>query len=49
MIIDPPSIFASLEEWVLFRDELIAMQSNDPAVIEHLGIAERMIVNKRAN
>lgn len=43
MFIDPPSPFASLEEWEQFLAEMRAIEPKDADVLRHIAEAEAMI------
>lgn len=45
MIIDPPSVFAPVEEWQEFLTSLRAMEQTAD-VVEHIGYALRIIQDK---
>ena len=47
-IIDPPSPFASLEEWQTFLEEMKAIEPKDDDIREAIAEAEKMVEEKKA-
>ena len=48
-LIDPPSRFASLQEWQQFLDELLIIADPEPEVNEAITEARAVIAEKTAN
>jgi len=46
-MIDPPSPFASLEDWVKFLAEMQAIEPKDDDIREAIAEAEQMIAEKQ--
>lgn len=47
-LIDPPELFAPLEEWQAFLEDMAAIESDAPEVVDAIAEAERMIAEIKA-